>query len=267
MSDEPMRLDGKVAIVTGSATGIGASAARKLAARGAAVVVNYSKSRAEAEATKAEIDSAGGKTLLVQADISSDEDCRRMAQETVAAFGRIDILVNNAGTSKFVDHGNLEGLDLADWQRIYQTNVIGAFQMIRACVPTMKAGGFGSVVNVSSIAGVTGIGSSIAYAASKGAMNTMTISLARALAPEIRVNAVCPGFVGTRWFADALGKETLDRMVAQQEATMPLKRAGMPDDVADTILFFCTEGSRHITGEFLMTDAGLHLSMTPLARR
>jgi 3-oxoacyl-[acyl-carrier protein] reductase len=267
MSDEPMRLDGKVAIVTGSATGIGAAAARKLAARGAAVVINYSKSLGEAEATKAEIDGAGGKTRLVQADISSDEDCRRMAQETIDAFGRIDILVNNAGTTKIVDHGNLDGLALEDWQRIYQTNVIGAFQMIRACVPAMKAAGAGAVVNVSSIAGVTGIGSSIAYAASKGAMNTMTISLARALAPEIRVNAVCPGFVGTRWFKDALGKETYDRMIATQEATMPLKRAGTPDDVADTILFFCTEGARHITGEFLMTDAGLHLSLTPLARR
>lgn len=267
MSDEPMRLDGKAAIVTGSATGIGAAAARKLAARGAAVVINYSKSRGEAEETKAEIDAAGGKTLLVQADISSDDDCRRMAQETIDAFGRIDILVNNAGTTKIVDHGNLDGLAVEDWQRIYQTNVIGAFQMIRACVPAMKAAGAGAVVNVSSIAGVTGIGSSIAYAASKGAMNTMTISLARALAPEIRVNAVCPGFVGTRWFKDALGKETFDRMIAAQEATMPLKRAGTPDDVADTILFFCTEGAKHITGEFLMTDAGLHLSLTPLARR
>jgi 3-oxoacyl-[acyl-carrier protein] reductase len=262
-----MRLDGKTAIVTGSATGIGAAAARKLASRGASVVINYSKSREEAEATKSEIDAAGGKTLLVQADISSDDDCRRMAKETLDAFGRIDILVNNAGTTKIVDHGNLDGLALDDWHRIYQTNVVGAFQMIRACVPSLKANGFGAVVNVSSIAGVTGIGSSIAYAASKGAMNTMTLSLARALAPEIRVNAVCPGFVGTRWFSDALGKATLEKMIAQQEATMPLKRAGMPDDVADTILFFCTEGSKHITGEFLMTDAGLHLSMTPLARR
>lgn len=267
MSDTGMRLDGKAAIVTGSATGIGASVAKQLAARGAAVVINYTKSLREAEQTKAEIDGLGGKTILVQADISKDDDCKRMAKAALEVFGRIDILVNNAGTTKIVDHANLDGLTADDWLNIYKTNVIGAFQMIRACAPSMKEQGFGAVVNVSSIAGVAGIGSSVAYAASKGAMNTMTISLARALAPEIRVNAVCPGFVGTRWFKDALGQEVHDRMVRQQEQNMPLRRAGTPDDVADSVVFFCTEGARHITGETLMTDAGLHLSLTPMARR
>lgn len=267
MSDTFMRLDGKAAIVTGSATGIGAAVAKQLAGRGAGVVINYTKSLREAEQTKAEIEGIGGKTILVQADVSKDEDCRRMAKAALEVFGRIDILVNNAGTTKIVDHANLDGLSADEWINIYRTNVIGAFQMVRACAPAMKAQGQGAIVNVSSIAGVTGIGSSIAYAASKGAMNTMTISLARALAPEIRVNAVCPGFVGTRWFKDALGQEAHDRMVKQQEATTPLRRAGTPEDVADSVVFFCTEGARHITGETLITDAGLHLSLTPLARR
>ncbi len=262
-----MRLDGKTAIVTGSATGIGASVALKLAARGANVVINYTKSLAEAEATQAEVQKLGAQSRIIQADVSKDEDCRRLTQETLDAFGRIDILVNNAGNTKIVDHANLEGLTAEDWHWIYGINVVGAFQMVRACTPAMKAQGYGAIVNVSSIAGVAGIGSSIAYAASKGAMNTMTLSLARALAPEIRVNAVCPGFVGTRWFKDALGQEFHDKMVAQQEKITPLRRAGMPDDIADTVVFFCAEGALHITGEFLMTDAGLHLSLTPLTAR
>ncbi len=262
-----MRLEGKTAIVTGSATGIGAATALKLAERGANVIINYTKSRAEAEAAQAACNEAGAQTRMIQADVSEDADCRRLAQETIDAFGGIDILVNNAGTTKIVDHADLEGLSVDDFLRIYRTNVVGAFQMIRACAPSMKARGHGAVVNVSSIAGVAGIGSSVAYAASKGAMNTMTISLARALAPEIRVNAVCPGFVGTRWFKDALGRETFDKMIAAQEKTTPLKRAGMPEDVADAIVFFCAEGARHVTGEFLITDAGLHLGMTPLIPR
>jgi len=262
-----MRLDSKVAIVTGSATGIGAAVAEKLAARGASVIINYTKSRAEAEATQEAVQKIGAQSRIVQADVSRDEDCRRLARETLDAFGRIDILVNNAGTTKIVDHADLEGLTAEDWHWIYGVNVVGAFQMIRACAPAMKAQGYGAVVNVSSIAGVAGIGSSVAYAASKGAMNTMTIDLARALAPEIRVNAVCPGFVGTRWFKDALGQDVHDKMVAVQQKITPLRRAGMPDDVADAVVFFCAEGAQHITGEFLMTDAGLHLSLTPLSQR
>lgn len=267
MTEICMRLDGKAAIVTGSATGIGAAVAQKLAARGASVVINYTKSRNEAEETQAAIQKIGAQSILVQADVSNDDDCRRMAKAALDAFGRIDILVNNAGTTKIVDHADLEGLSADDWLNIYRTNVVGAFQMIRAVAPSMKAEGYGAVVNVSSIAGVAGIGSSVAYAASKGAMNTMTIDLARALAPEIRVNAVCPGFVGTRWFKDALGQGAHDKMVAVQQKITPLRRAGMPDDVADSVVFFCAEGARHITGEFLITDAGLHLSLTPLTAR
>ena len=131
----------------------------------------------------------------------------------------------------------------------------------------MKDRGEGSVVNVPAIAGVTGIGSSVAYAASKGAMNTMTLSLARALAPEIRVNAVCPGFIGTRWFRDKFGENMFKSIVANQEETMPLKRAGTPEDIAATVCFFAGEGSDHITGETLITDAGMHLNFAPLTAR
>lgn len=267
MSTDSMSLDGKVAIVTGSATGIGAAVAERLAARGASVIVNYTKSLKEAEETQAAIQKIGAQTRLIQANVANDADCRRMAQETLDAFGRIDILVNNAGTTKIVDHADLEGLSAEDWHSIYGTNVVGAFQMIRACAPAMQAQGYGAIVNVSSIAGVHGIGSSVAYAASKGAMNTMTIDLARALAPEIRVNAVCPGFVGTRWFKDSLGVDVHNKMVEAQKRITPLGRAGTPDDIADSVVFFCAEGAQHITGELLIVDAGLHLSVPPAARR
>ncbi|MBX3494064.1 MAG: SDR family oxidoreductase, partial [Parvibaculum sp.] len=182
-------------------------------------------------------------------------------------WGRVDVLVNNAGGTKFADHAKLDELNAEDFLWIYKVNVVGAYQMIRACEPHMKKAGKGSVVNISSIAGVTGIGSSVAYAASKGALNTMTLSLARSLAPVIRVNAVCPGFIGTRWFSDRFGTQTFEGIKRQQEETTPLRRAGTPEDIAAAVVFFCGEGSDHITGETLITDAGLHLGFAPLSAR
>jgi len=254
-------LKGKVAIVTGSATGIGAAVAIGLARRSAAVLVNYTKSKAEAEATAELVRETGADVRLAQGDVARDEDCRKLAKMATESWGRIDILVNNAGTTKFAGHADLDALSAEDFTHIYSVNVVGPFQMIRACLPQLKASGAGAVVNISSIAGVTGIGSSVAYAASKGALNTMTMSLARALGPEIRVNAICPGYVGTRWFSDRFGMETFERLNAEQVATTPLKRAGRPDDIADAVIFFCTAASRHITGEMLIVDAGLHLSL------
>ena len=254
-------LTGKVAIVTGSATGIGSAAAIGLASRGAQVIVNYSKSHAEADKTADTILSNGGKALVVQGDVAHDADCRRIADEAIKMWGRIDILVNNAGTTKFAAHENLEALTAHDFTSIYAVNVVGPFQMIRAAAPALKASGAGAVVNVSSIAGIAGVGSSVAYAASKGALNTMTLSLARALAPEIRVNAVCPGYVATRWFSDRFGQERTDLISKDQAETTPLKRAGQPEDIADAILFFCLPMSRHITGELMSVDAGMHLSL------
>ena len=139
--------------------------------------------------------------------------------------------------------------------------------MIRACAPHLKESKFGRVVNISSIAGILGVGSSVAYAASKGALNTMTKSLARSLAPEIRVNAVCPGFIGTRWFSERFGPETYARIVDHNMQSTPLHRAGTPEDVADAVLFFCAEGARHITGETLLSDAGHHLALAGVTRR
>lgn len=258
---EQGELHGKAAIVTGSATGIGAAVAIGLAKRGANVVVNYSKSEAEAKATADAVKAAGAQALLVQGNVASDADCKKLAAAALEAWGRIDILVNNAGTTKFASHDDLDALSAEDFTQIYGVNVVGPFQMIRAARQALKAGGSGAVVNISSIAGIAGVGSSVAYAASKGALNTLTLSLARALGPEIRINAVCPGYVATRWFTDRFGQATTDRISQDQAQSTPLKRAGLPDDIADAVIFFCSPGSRHITGELLSVDAGLHLSL------
>jgi 3-oxoacyl-[acyl-carrier protein] reductase len=260
-----MDIRGGVTIVTGSATGVGAAAARLLASKGCNVVINYTKSEAEAKETQAECEKLGVETLLCKADVSQDEDCRRMVAETVAKWGRVDALLNNAGTTQFVNHANLEGLSADDFHRIYAVNVIGPFQMVRAVTPHMKAAGRGAVVNVSSIAGVIGVGSSIAYAASKGALNTMTLSLARALAPEIRVNTICPGFIEGRWLRGGMGDAAYEAAVAGQKRT-PLQRAGTPEDMAQAAVWFI-EGADLITGEFLIVDAGSHLGGAPLRSR
>ncbi len=262
-----MPLKNKVAIVTGSATGLGAAVALRLADQGCNVVINYTKSEAEAKETLAACEAKGVEAVLGQGDVGEDADCRRIVQTAVDKWGRVDVLVNNAGGTKFADHAKLDELNAEDFLWIYKVNVVGAYQMIRACEPHMKKAGKGSVVNISSIAGVTGIGSSVAYAASKGALNTMTLSLARSLAPIIRVNAVCPGFIGTRWFSDRFGTQTFEGIKRQQEETTPLRRAGTPEDIAAAVVFFCGEGSDHITGETLITDAGLHLGFAPLTAR
>jgi 3-oxoacyl-[acyl-carrier protein] reductase len=255
-------LAGKVAIVTGSATGIGAAVALGLARRGANVVVNYTRSEAEARDTAAQVEKAGAKALLVQADVATDADCRKLASAAMEAWGRIDILVNNAGTTKFVtNHADLDGLNAEDFTRIYAVNVVGPFQMIRACLPHLRATNSGSVVNVSSIAGVLGIGSSVAYAASKGALNTMTLSLARALAPEVRVNSVCPGFVDTNWFVRQFGKEMAERIAESEGKHNLLQRVADGAEIAKSVLFFAGPESANVTGETLLSDGGMHLAL------
>lgn len=262
-----MTLKDKVSIVTGSATGLGAAVAIMLAERGSKLVINYTKSEKEAKETLALCKAKGVEAIMAQGDIGNDDDCRKIAKAAIDAWGRIDVLVNNAGTTQFANHADLDALSADDFLWIYKVNVVGAYQMIRACAPAMREAGKGSVVNISSIAGVTGIGSSIAYAASKGALNTMTLSLARSLAPLIRVNAVCPGFIGTRWFSDRFGEEQYQKIRKQQEASTPLARAGTPEDIAASVVFFAGEGSDHITGETLITDAGMHLGFAPLVAR
>ena len=254
-----MDIKGQVAIVTGSAAGVGSATARLFASKGCNVVINYSRSETDAKETEAACQAEGVETLLVKADIGNDADCRRMVDETINKWGRVDALVNNAGTTKYVPHDDLEGLTPEDFERIFRVNVFGLYQMTRAVAPHMKAAGRGAVVNVSSIAGVFGNGSSIAYAGSKGAVNTMTYSLARALAPEIRVNAICPGFISGRWQEAGLGStEKYEARVAQVEKTTPLRRANSPKDIAEAILWFI-EGARWVTGETLLVDAGSHL--------
>jgi 3-oxoacyl-[acyl-carrier protein] reductase len=261
-----MELNHAVCIVTGSATGIGAAAAIALAKKGCRTVINYTKSEAEARETARQCAAFGGETLLVQANVAEDADCRRMAQAALAKWGRIDALVNNAGTTKVAfDHSDLNALDARDFQNIYAVNVIGAFQMVRAVEPAMRKQGAGAVVNISSVAGVMGVGTSVAYAASKGALNTMTLSLARALGPVIRVNAVCPGFVETRWLQQALG-ENYQAAKARAAGSYPLRKVATPEDIAKVILFLL-EDADLVTGEFVMVDGGGHLGGAALKAR
>src|SRR4029079_10674833 len=199
----------KLALVTGSATGIGRACALRFAENGFHVVVNYSRSEADARETLKLVEACRVRGLLVQCDVGSDAAVRDMLQTVEREFGRLDVLVNNAGTTWFIDHKSLEEMTEEKWDRILQVNLKGPFFCIRAAVPLLRKSGGGSIVSVSSVAGLSGDGSSIAYAASKGALNTMTRSLARSLGPEIRVNAVCPGPVDTRWMRAVMTQEEL----------------------------------------------------------
>ncbi len=256
-----MSMDGAVAIVTGGGTGIGASVVRRLAGRGVRCVVNYATSRDEAEALAAEVDG-----IAVQADVADDGACRALAAAAVAKWGRVDLLVNNAGRTKFAAHEDLDALTGDDFVDLYRLNTVAAFQMIRACATSMREGRIGSVVNVASVAGVYGMGSSVAYAASKGAMITMTLSLARVLAPAIRVNAVAPGYVGTGWFEKRLGADGFERLNDRVAAGVPMAFATGPDDIAGPIVNLLDPASRVITGEVITLDAGSHLDVG-LSRR
>ena len=261
-----MDISGNVAIVTGSARGVGAATAKMLAEKGCNVVINYSKSDAQAREIETLCGELEVETLLCKADVANDEDCRRMVMEAVEKWGRLDVLVNNAGTTKFCAHDNLDGLSKEDFLHIYGINVVGAYQMIRAAAPHMKKAGKGSIVNVASIAGVTGIGSSVAYAASKGALITMTLSLARVLGPEIRMNAVCPGFIQGSWLREGMGEETYEFTKQYLESSTPLRMTATPETVAESIMYFIT-GAPLVTGETLILDGGFHLTSTPITRR
>lgn len=253
-----MQVEGRVFVVTGSATGIGAACVRMLAERGGRVVVNYTRSKREAEETEAACRAHGAETLLVHADVSQDADCRRLAGEALDRWGGIDGLVNNAATTAATDPFELERTSIEDFQRVYAVNVGGAYQMIRAVAPSMRRRGGGAVVNVSSNVAFTGGGSSLAYTASKGALNALTLSLARVLGPEVRVNAVCPGVVNTRWMRRYVGENkyaALERKYRDQSA---MRRISEPEEVADAILWLLA-GTRYVTGELLSVDGGIRL--------
>lgn len=248
----------KVALVTGGGTGIGAATATQLAGKGYQLLVNYSRSAEEAARTAQVCRDAGADALAMQGDVSEDADCRALAQAALQRWGRIDALVNNAGMSVFGPAAKWEALDAAVFQQILAVNTLGTFQMVRACADALRQAQ-GCIVNVSSVAGALGVGSSVPYIASKGAINAMTLHLAREMAPAVRVNAVCPGMVTSRWFVQGVGQQGFEAGLASYEAGVPLARACSPDDVAEAIVWL-VDGARTVTGELVMLDSGMHLA-------
>ena len=241
------RFAGQVVLVTGSSSGIGAEVARRFGASGATVVVNSVSSVEAGEALAAELPRAS----YVQGDVSDEDDARRLVAETVSTHGRLDVLVNNAGTTVSIPHHDLEAATPDVWRRIYDTNVVGTWQVTVAAVPHLRASGHGQVLNVSSLAGDRPVGSSIPYACSKAAMSHMTRLLANTLGPDIRVNAVAPGLVDTPWTAD------WDVVREFVRATAPLQRSATPDDVAEMVMGLAR--STYVTGQVILVDGGLSL--------
>ena len=252
-------MSAKVCVVTGSSSGIGAATARLYAAAGWNVVVNYSRSSAPAEAVATECRALGAQALVVRADVAQDADCRALAAQVEALWGRVDVLVNNAGTTKFANMKDLEAINADDFQRLYAVNVVGAYQMTRALVPLLRKHPVTGVVNVSSIASMLGTGSSLAYMASKGALNALTAGLARSLGPQIRVNAIAPGLVETPWMQDGLGPARYEATVAAYKGRAVLDAVISAEDVAQTAWYLGAHAAK-TTGEVLLVDAGLRLT-------
>jgi 3-oxoacyl-[acyl-carrier protein] reductase len=239
-------LANRVALVTGGGTGIGRAIALALAESGANVAVNYSQSHEDAEATAGAIRERGRRAFTVKADVSSDREAMDMVARVIREWGRLDILVNNAGTTTFVDHKDLDGLTEEVWDRILSVNVKGTFFCSRAAARAMTEG---RIINIGSVAGVNGSGSSIAYAASKAAIHTLTRSLARSLAPRITVNAIAPGLIETRWHT---GYEVEN---ARRAELFPAKRIGRPEDIAHIALAIATSDN-FLTGQIIVIDGG-----------
>ncbi|MEV5030739.1 SDR family NAD(P)-dependent oxidoreductase [Paenibacillus sp. LPE1-1-1.1] len=243
-----MDLKNKTALVTGGGTGIGRAASLALAARGVSVAVNYSRSGDDAEETVRLIANGGGRAIAMQADVAKDEEVRDMAEQVVRHFGAVDLLVNNAGITRHIPFDDLEGATEEVWDELYQVNVKGMFFCARAVAPYMRKNQQGAIVNLGSIAGQTGLGSSLPYAVSKAAVHGLTKSLARALAPEIRVNCVVPGAVATRWWA---GREEKMKKLAPQ---MLLQRISTPEDIASLICAALEQEA--MTGQMITVDSG-----------
>ena len=250
-----MEVENKAAIITGGGTGVGRATALELARRGCSVLVNYSRSKTEAEQTAKDVAALGVKALPYRADVAEDSACRAMVDAAVGEFGGLDILVCSAGTTVFVPHPELETLGAEDWKRIMEVNVLGPFQCARAARHALESAGSGEIVNVSSTAGIAGVGSSIPYCASKAALNSLTITLARALAPKIRVNAVAPGFITGRWLEAGLG-DAYEAAKTLQQQRAPLGKVCDPEDVAEAILSLIA-GSDLVTGQVLPIEGGM----------
>jgi 3-oxoacyl-[acyl-carrier protein] reductase len=223
----------------------------QFAKRGFDVVVNYSRSETEALQTARDVELLGVKALVVCCDVASDANVRAMLQTVEKTFGRLDVLVNNAATTKFIPYADLESLTEELWDRMFAVNLKGAFFVTRAAADLLRAGEGGAVVNITSVAATTGTGSSIAYCASKAGLNTMTKSFAKSLAPKVRVNAVCPGPIDTRWIKEGAPSLDLGKMVAGY----PLPKPSQPDDIADAVVFLAI-GTTMATGQLLTIDGG-----------
>ncbi len=249
----------KRAIITGASSGVGQACALLLASKGYNLVINYATNDEGALQTQVQCEQLGAQVLVIRGDISDNAVCVEIVKKAIDKFEGVDALVNNAGTTRFCNHHDLDGLSAQDFQNIYAVNAIAPFQMIRAVQASMKAQGKGSIVNVSSMAGINGIGSSIAYCASKAALLDMTQSLARVLASEIRVNVVCPGFIEGEWLKQGLGEVVYEKIKQKTEQQTPLKQVTKAHDIAEAIVMLL-EGPALMTGEHIIVDGGKHLN-------
>jgi 3-oxoacyl-[acyl-carrier protein] reductase len=249
-----MSSDKQVALVTGAATGIGRSVAIALAKSGYDVVINYSKSEDAAKVTAQNAETAGAKTLLHRCDVSDDAGVRAMVAATEKQFGRLDVLINNAGTTVDVEPKNLDEMTVEGWNRVFAVNVLGLFLVTRAVVPLLKKSPNACIVNTCSIAGLRPSAQPLPYAASKAAVANMTKTLANALGPQIRVNAVAPGWIEGEWMKRTLAENYEGLMVRRAKYT-PLKRCCTEDDVADSMLSLILH-NRFVTGEIIIVDGG-----------
>ena len=247
-----MKLEGKMALVTGGGTGLGRAIVLALAGEGASVAVNYSKSEAAARDTALSAQKAGVTAITVPGDVSRDSEARALVDRAARELGGLDVVVNNAGWTRRVPHEELDGLTDELWERVMGVNVRGAFYCVRAAVPHMERRGGGVVVNITSVAAMTGGGSSMAYAASKAALGTLTIALARALAPKkIRVNAVAPGLLATGFGGGFIS----DGMLEAVAASTAVGRPATVEECAQAVLHLVTNGS--MTGSTMIVDGGL----------
>lgn len=253
-----MELKGKAAVITGSSLGVGRAAALGFAEKGCSVAINYSRSHTEAEEAAELCRAKGVEAIVVRADVSVEADCMRLIQTAVDGFGRLDILVNNAAVTEFIEFGNLEAVTEEIWLKILRTNVLGNFFCSRAAIPHMQKAGEGAIVNVGSIAGFLGHGSSIPYSVSKAAIINMTKCLARTFGPEIRVNGIAPGAIDTRWLHKGLGEEAFNGLRESLRHTTPLEVMATPEEVANAIVWL-VEDARMMTGETIKFDGGQHL--------
>jgi 3-oxoacyl-[acyl-carrier protein] reductase len=249
-----MSSDRPAALVTGAATGIGRSAAIALAKNGYDVVVNYSRSEDAAKFTAREAETAGARTLLYRADVSDDASVRAMLAATEKEFGRLDVLINNAGTTVDVEPKNFEEMTVDAWNRVFSVNVLGLFLVTRAATPLLKKSPNGCVVNTCSIAGLRPSAQPLPYAASKAAVANLTKTLANALGPHIRVNAVAPGWIEGEWMKRTLATN-YEGLMARRAKYTPLNRCCTEDDVADSMLSLILH-NRFVTGEIIIVDGG-----------